>query len=78
MRALKPLHPKAGHDRLSVATEAPANPEAPDDNHYIDFTLPSLDAHAAAFVEHPAWPWVCWDGVSSEVVEVDYFGLSLG
>ena len=51
--------------------------DASDDDNYLDFTLPSLDDHAARLREHPAWPWVCVDDEGT-VVEVDYLGLSLG
>ena len=54
-------------------------PEAPDhDDTFIDFTLPSLDDHAARLAEHPAWPWVCMSADGDGVVEVDYSSLSMG
>ena len=79
MRALRPLNPKTGHNRFSVATDDDDEvPTASDDDNYIDFTLPSIDAHAAALAAHPAWPWVCVSMVGDGVVEVDYSSLSLG
>ena len=64
--------------RGSMEQDHPEAPEALDDN-YLDFTLPSLDDHADRLREHPAWPWVCWDGVSGGgAVEVDYWALSMG
>ena len=70
--------PEAPEPEVPEVHEAPANPEALDDN-YLDFTLPSLDDHADRLREHPAWPWVCWDGVSGDGdVEVDYWALSMG
>ena len=78
MRALRPLNPKTGHNRFSVATDDDDEvPTATDDDNYIDFDLPSLDSDAARQVEHPAWPWVCLSA-DGDGVAVDYFGLSLG
>ena len=78
MRALRPLNPKTGHNRFSVATDDDDEvPTATDDDNYIDFDLPSLDSDAARQVEHPAWPWVCLSA-DGDGVAVDYTGLSVG
>ena len=79
MRALRPLNPKTGHNRFSVATDDDDEvPTATGDDNYIDFDLPSIDADAARLVEHPAWPWVCMSDGEGIGVEVDYLGLTLG
>ena len=69
------LPPETG--RVVDSVTDPEPPEASDDP-YIDLDLPSLDSDAARLVEHSAWPWVCWDGVGGDGVEVDYTGLSMG
>ena len=69
--------PEAPEPEVPEAPEAPEAPTASDDNHYIDFDLPSLDSDAARQVEHPAWPWVCLSA-DGDGVAVDYTGLSVG
>ena len=62
---------------LDMGLKVPEAPRA--DDNYLDFILPSIDAHAARLHEHPAWPWVTMsmeDGGGA--VEVDYMGLTVG
>ena len=61
----------------NATAEIPTDHEAPDDNNYIDFDLPSLDDHADILQQHPAWPWVCVDFINAEI-GVDYLSLTLG
>ena len=61
----------------ATGLKIPANPN-PDDNNYIDFDLPSLDAASEALAGHPAWPWVRLSEDGDGVEVVDYSSLSMG
>ncbi len=65
-------------DKVPGVPESPATAtDASDDDTFLDFTLPSLDDHAARLAEHPAWPWVTMS-MEDGAVEVDYMGLTVG